>query len=112
MKNHALIYRAFGDPLEALRLEADDLATLAPGAIRVEMALAPVNPSDLIPVTGAYSHLITPPMIAGYEGVGRVVEADNAALIGRRVLPLRGPRNLAALRRLRSRTRRAGAGRH
>ncbi|MDJ0929578.1 hypothetical protein [Breoghania sp.] len=57
------------------------------------MELAPVNPSDLIPVTGVYSHLITLPMVAGYEGVGRVVEAHgaHAALIGSRVLPLRGP---------------------
>ncbi|MEI2385933.1 alcohol dehydrogenase [Breoghania sp. JC706] len=91
MKNQALIYRAFGDPLQALRLETVDLAPRAPGTLRVEMALVPVNPSDLIPVTGAYSHLITPPVVAGYEGVGRVVEADDAALVGRRVLPLRGP---------------------
>ncbi|PTW60084.1 NADPH:quinone reductase-like Zn-dependent oxidoreductase [Breoghania corrubedonensis] len=91
MKNQALIYRAFGDPLDVLRLETAELAPRAPGTLRVEMALVPVNPSDLIPVTGAYSHLITPPMVAGYEGVGRIVEADDTALVGRRVLPLRGP---------------------
>ncbi|WP_321340923.1 zinc-dependent alcohol dehydrogenase family protein [Breoghania sp.] len=91
MKNKALIYRAFGDPLDALRLETVDLAPRAPGTLRVEMALVPINPSDLIPVTGAYSHLIKLPMVAGYEGLGRVVEADDPALLGRRVLPLRGP---------------------
>lgn len=57
------------------------------------MSLAPVNPSDLIPITGAYAHRIALPSIAGYEGVGRVVDApaEHAALIGQRVLPIRGP---------------------
>lgn len=57
------------------------------------MLYAPINPSDLIPVTGAYRHLITLPSLLGYEGVGRVVEiADSrdANLLGKRVLPLRG----------------------
>lgn len=60
--------------------------------LRVAMALAPVNPSDLIPVTGAYAHRIKLPAIAGYEGVGVVVDAPRGYhdRIGQRVLPLRG----------------------
>ncbi|WP_325463839.1 alcohol dehydrogenase [Pararhizobium sp.] len=59
--------------------------------MRVAMSLVPINPSDLIPVTGAYSHRIQLPAIVGYEGVGRVVSAPSiyAALVGCRVLPLR-----------------------
>lgn len=93
MRNTLLIYRAFGAPAERLSLETVDLPELAPGLIRVAMSLAPVNPSDLIPITGAYAHRISLPAIAGYEGVGRVVgaPATHAALLGKRVLPLRGP---------------------
>lgn len=60
--------------------------------LRVAMRQVPINPSDLIPVTGAYAHRINLPAIAGYEGVGRVISAPSqkADLIGCRVLPLRG----------------------
>lgn len=56
------------------------------------MLCAPINASDLIPVTGAYSHRITPPVVAGYEGVGVVISAPQgfSHLTGNRVLPLRG----------------------
>lgn len=56
------------------------------------MLCAPINASDLIPVTGAYRHRITPPVIAGYEGVGVVELAPETYthLLGKRVLPLRG----------------------
>lgn len=56
------------------------------------MLYAPVNASDLIPVTGAYQHRIVLPQVAGYEGVGVVTEASatHRHLIGQRVLPLRG----------------------
>jgi NADPH:quinone reductase-like Zn-dependent oxidoreductase len=58
--------------------------------LRVQMRYAPVNPSDLIPVTGAYRHRVMPPRIVGYEGVGIVIDADYPEHLGRRVLPLRG----------------------
>ncbi|WP_286174067.1 alcohol dehydrogenase [Rhodobacter sp. NTK016B] len=91
MRNDVLIYRRFGPPLDALTLETPDLPPRPEGAIRVAMLLAPVNPSDLIPVTGAYAHRITLPEVASYEGVGRVIAAppDHAHLLGQRILPLR-----------------------
>ncbi|WP_312809561.1 zinc-dependent alcohol dehydrogenase family protein [Agrobacterium cavarae] len=75
-----------------IKLETGELADLGPAQIRVRMLASPINPSDLIPVTGAYSHRIKPPLVAGYEGVGIVVSAspETASLIGQRVLPLRG----------------------
>lgn len=92
MKSLALRYADFGNPKEVLQIAAQDLPPRDPKMLRVQMIAAPINPSDLIPIWGAYKHLITPPMIAGYEGVGRVIEApeSHAALVGRRVLPLRG----------------------
>lgn len=91
MQNRRLTYRAFGPPAEQLVLETEPLALLATDKMRVKMLAVPINPSDLIPITGAYSHRITPPVIAGYEGVGRVISAppSHAHLIGHRVLPLR-----------------------
>lgn len=61
--------------------------------ILVRMKLCPINPSDLIPIRGAYKHRILLPSIPGYEGVG-VVEnigsSVSSTLLGSRVLPLRG----------------------
>jgi NADPH:quinone reductase-like Zn-dependent oxidoreductase len=57
------------------------------------MLARPINPSDLIPIRGAYSHRISLPNTPGYEGVGIVEEVGplvSKNYIGKRVLPLRG----------------------
>lgn len=92
MENTALCYRQFGEPGSVLQRETAIKAPLQPGNLRVQMLMAPVNASDLIPITGAYRHRITLPAIAGYEGVGCVIAAPDSAgsLLGQRVLPLRG----------------------
>lgn len=93
MENRALWFRSFGRPADVLSLEAARLPTRPAGSLRVRLSAAPINPSDLIPITGAYRHRVFPPLVAGYEGLGIVMDADDdhRALIGRRVLPLRGP---------------------
>lgn len=90
MENPALWFRQFGEPEQVLTLEHAPLVPFIPGTLRVRMHYAPVNPSDLIPITGAYRHRVFPPRIVGYEGVGVVEQADSEQWIGRRVLPLRG----------------------
>lgn len=83
----------FGAPLHVLRVERKRIASPEPGEVLVRMLARPVNPSDLIPITGAYSHRISLPAIPGYEGVGIVEEVGSSVsqdLIGKRVLPLRG----------------------
>lgn len=92
MENLALWYRRFGEPESVLQPETAPLGALAPGQLRVRMLFAPVNASDLIPITGAYRHRTPLPAVAGYEGVGAVTEAPASFkhLVGRRVLPLRG----------------------
>lgn len=88
----SFIYKSFGPPQSALNLIETELPDLAPGKLRIAVSLVPINPSDLIPITGAYAHRIALPAVAGYEGVGRVVEApvELTHMLGRRVLPLRG----------------------
>jgi len=90
--NQALRYNAFGPPREVLALQSLTPIPRPSQALRVRMTYAPINPSDIIPITGAYSHLIVTPQVAGYEGVGTVVSAppNMAHMIGKRVLPLRG----------------------
>lgn len=92
MRRHALTYRSFGAPLETLKMETSELPGVSEDKLRVRMLHVPVNPSDLIPITGAYSHRIRLPAVAGYEGVGIVIDAprEYSNLIGKRVLPLRG----------------------
>ena len=87
----SLIYQQFGAPTKVLKLIERIETTLAPDELLVKMKFTPINPSDLIPMTGAYSHRTPLPAFAGYEGVGRVVAVGSAvdeAWLGRRVLPL------------------------
>ncbi|WP_318152594.1 zinc-dependent alcohol dehydrogenase family protein [Paenibacillus terricola] len=68
-------------------------ASLDQDEVLVRMLASPINPSDLIPIRGAYKHRIHLPAIPGYEGVGVVEEVgspNHVSLLGRRVLPLRG----------------------
>lgn len=89
MNNLALTYRCFGEPESVLQPETSGCGPLAPGQLRVKMLFSPVNASDLIPITGAYRHRTPLPAVAGYEGVGVVIDGP-AHMTGKRVLPLRG----------------------
>ncbi len=79
MFNDAIVYDRYGPPAAVLTLKRLPLAPLAGGRVRVRMRFAPVNPSDLIPVTGAYRHRTRLPAVAGYEGLGEVVAARHTA---------------------------------
>jgi len=93
MKAMYVYYDTFGRPEDVLRVEERAIDPPREGEVLVRMQLRPINPSDLIPITGAYAHRISLPDIPGYEGIG-VVEAIGAGvspqLLGQRVLPLRG----------------------
>ena len=92
MFNDAIVYDRYGPPSAVLTLKRLPLAPLAGGRVRVRMRFAPVNPSDLIPVTGAYRHRTRLPAVAGYEGLGEVVAAPYGSRLaaGQRVLPCAG----------------------
>jgi NADPH:quinone reductase-like Zn-dependent oxidoreductase len=83
----------FGNPHNVLKVEDKKIQRPMNGDVQVRMTLRPINPSDLIPIRGAYSHRITLPATPGYEGVGIVEEVGSTVskeLLGKRVLPLRG----------------------
>ncbi|SAL01748.1 zinc-containing alcohol dehydrogenase superfamily protein [Caballeronia calidae] len=93
MQNTALSYHRFGMPEKELALESGEIGAVLGPKLRARMALSPINPSDLIPITGAYRHRIKPPLVAGYEGVGVAVSVEHGSdlRIGQRILPLLGP---------------------
>lgn len=93
MKGQYLTFNEFGRPGEVLEVESKEIQQPEVDEVLVRMIARPMNPSDLIPIRGAYRHRIALPNIPGYEGVG-IVEAVGSSvresLIGKRVLPLRG----------------------
>ncbi|WP_421616981.1 zinc-dependent alcohol dehydrogenase family protein [Brevibacillus sp. TJ4] len=93
MENRRVRFYAFGRPAEVLQVERQHRERPAYGEVSVRMLASPINPSDLIPVTGAYAHRIALPGVPGYEGVGVVEDVGPGVvqdLLGKRVLPLRG----------------------
>jgi NADPH:quinone reductase-like Zn-dependent oxidoreductase len=81
--------RAFGKPTTAPELVV--AAPLQPGMGQVLVALeaAPINPSDLLLITGRYGVRPSLPAALGAEGVGRIVAVGptvDPVRIGERVL--------------------------
>ncbi len=93
MKATCIKFYEFGSPESVLKVEHKNIQSPKNGEVLVRMKVRPINPSDLIPIRGAYSHRISLPNIPGYEGVGIVEDVGASVsqeLIGKRVLPLRG----------------------
>jgi NADPH:quinone reductase-like Zn-dependent oxidoreductase len=83
----------FGSPRDVLKIEYKSIEPPKDNEVLVRMLARPINPSDLIPIRGSYSHRISLPNIPGYEGVGIVEDVGPLVshhLIGKRVLPLCG----------------------
>src|SRR3989338_5722999 len=74
------------DVIDAVALQ---LPAPAAGQVRVKVLAAPINPSDVLTLTGEYGILPPLPAIGGNEGVGRVdalgAEASNLK-VGQMVL--------------------------
>lgn len=83
-------YTERGPALHALlHLVERETPVPGPGEALVEMLAAPINPSDLLTITGQYGLLPPLPAVAGNEAVGEVVavgEGVNASRIGERVV--------------------------
>jgi NADPH:quinone reductase-like Zn-dependent oxidoreductase len=93
MYGQTICFHEFGEPQDVLEVKRREVTPLKPDEILVEMIVRPINPSDLIPIRGAYRHRIPLPCIPGYEGVGSVIDIGSSvqkSMLGKRVLPLRG----------------------
>jgi NADPH:quinone reductase-like Zn-dependent oxidoreductase len=78
-----VIFDRCGPPAEVLRVE-DDVPAPEPrrGEVLVRMLASPINPSDLMYVSGQYGLKPRLPATPGFEGVG-IVEATGGGLLGR-----------------------------
>lgn len=76
-------------PQDVIRAVPADVPALAAGQALVAVLAAPINPSDLLTLTGEYGMLPPLPALGGNEGVGRVAALgpDTAGLaVGQLVL--------------------------
>ncbi|ANB57179.1 zinc-binding dehydrogenase family protein [Anoxybacillus sp. B7M1] len=93
MQARCIRFDEFGNPENVLKLENKPIHRPKNGEVLVRMKARPINPSDLLPIQGVYSHRISLPAIPGYEGVGIVEDVGplvSRDWVGKRVLPLRG----------------------
>ncbi|MDX3925570.1 MAG: zinc-dependent alcohol dehydrogenase family protein [Shinella sp.] len=83
--------REFGGPRQVIALAERPRPDPGPGEVEVRIGRAAVNPSDLIPVTGAYRSRTVLPFVPGFEGVGIVSRTGRGVTglrEGDRVLPI------------------------
>ena len=77
------------DPHTRIRCIERETPTPGAGEVLVEMIAAPINPSDVLTITGQYGALPPLPAIGGNEGVGRVAALGDGVTglaVGTRVL--------------------------
>jgi NADPH:quinone reductase-like Zn-dependent oxidoreductase len=77
------------DPHTRIHCIERDTPTPGAGEVLVEMIAAPINPSDVLTITGQYGALPPLPAIGGNEGVGRVAALGDGVTgiaVGTRVL--------------------------
>jgi NADPH:quinone reductase-like Zn-dependent oxidoreductase len=65
------------DPLSIIQVEQSELPPLADGEVQLKVLAAPINPSDILTLTGDYGMLPDLPATGGNEGVGRVAALGN-----------------------------------
>lgn len=75
-------------PQDVIECVEFSLPPLSAGEVLVQMVAAPINPSDVLTLTGQYGLLPPLPAIGGNEGIGRVVDvaAGVTMPVGQRVL--------------------------
>ncbi|MFC8523546.1 zinc-dependent alcohol dehydrogenase family protein [Pseudarthrobacter sp. NPDC057230] len=88
MQTHhrAVVAERFGDPAGALSVEVVPTPKHEEQDVLVRMRWAAVNPSDVLPIRGAYRSRTGLPFIPGFEGMGVIAEGQPGE--GSRVIPI------------------------
>lgn len=73
----AIVFDQPGDPRQVLQMREVPLSEPPPGHVLVRMLASPINPSDLIYITGTYGLKPILPATPGFEGVGVVERSDS-----------------------------------
>lgn len=68
------IGREFGPAHHVIKAETYLPKKAANGEVCIEMQCAPINPSDIVTISGAYSARTILPIVPGFEGVGIITE--------------------------------------
>ncbi len=68
-------YARRGHPPDVVEIVDLETGSPAPGEVVIAVEASPINPSDLLTLTGEYGVLPPLPAIPGNEGVGRVIAA-------------------------------------
>ena len=71
-------YSQLGNPADVLEVKKEASRALSSGEVRVKVLAAPINPSDLLQISGNYGVDPVLPARPGSEGVGRVIEVSPA----------------------------------
>jgi NADPH:quinone reductase len=84
-----VLHKTDGPAAENLRVETRPVPKPGPGQVLVKVQASPVNPSDMMFLTGRYGVTKDLPVVPGFEGAGTVVAGGGGALAslwaGRRV---------------------------
>ena len=90
--NTCSIIHQFGKLEDVIEFETKNLPVCGPDDVLVKMEYAPINPSDIITISGAYRGRTPLPFHPGFEGVGHVHQTgENVSHFktGERVMPIR-----------------------
>lgn len=81
----AVVLRSFSDPQNSLSVAELPIPDLKSGEVLIRMAVAPINPSDLVFLRNQYGIQKPLPVVPGFEGSGMVV-ATGPGLLARWLL--------------------------
>ena len=76
---NAIIFDQVGDPRQVLQLRDMPIPKPPPGHVRVRMLASPINPSDLIYITGTYGLKPELPATPVKSSVAQLIKTGAAA---------------------------------